>query len=1108
MPSRVLAARGDRVAAKSVLTKQQRDMAAIAHTAIRRYLDLVSTAMAHTAVRAAAQPGQGDDINLNALDQSAAWPAILKETILPQIDSIILGLGPQNRMTPTIVNSINAWRAAWLAGRTVALVGVPDTITKQIRDAIQEDADLNGPDPQAAASIVKDLLNPDAPTWLSRAKTIARTEVIGANNQGSLASWTAVHQSIATTGAQVFKTWLATEDATTREDHADIDGTEIGIADTFTVGGEEMTGPGDDSADPDQVINCRCTLTYRVEDGTDGSADDDDVDPESITAAAQTVNGDVVTGAAVLLMLSAADAARLAVDGGEAPEQMHVTVGYLADPAASYSDDVQASILDGLAPLADMLPVSADAFATAHFNPEDDDRDPCAVVLVQSDDLASIHDGVSDAIASMASTTFPIWIPHLTVAYNADPSVIPMGVVGGQLTFDRLVLGWGPDQITVTNPAPSEAAPAVTAASEAPVTAPTTTPDSKPYEPAPYKPEPDETVTCPNCSKVNDTDAKFCDQCGFKLEGATDVVVAPAPADATTAAALPPPATDAPAAPAAPPALVSPAGAMQWTGVLCTLDTPSSDGRMIASTGLTIRTLPLPLSYQCEGSHGGDEAGTTVIVGRILTAEIQGNQVIGTGDFFDPMTSLAPTSALEQVAAGIGGVSINLPVQIMSYMAPGPDGTLLPIDPMQYMGDPDSIVMVAEQSELAGATIVDTPAFGDARITLVTDPSAPSLTPVTADAASPQGPVLTADSVTFPDGTVLNVGDTVNVAAEDGTTSSGLIESIDPDSNQVSIAIEDPTDPSKTNTVTVDVSMLQIDGDNTSDAGSGSSQGGTSSGPDGVTASALTAAIAFPGLTEEHVYQAEWFSLPDLEEIERRPHIGVTEDGRVFGLLAQAGSCHIGFANECVAPPTSPSNYAYFHVGEIKTDQGMLPVGKLTVGGGHADMGKGWRGATEHYDNAGAATAVVRAFDTPIGVVVAGALLPHATGTQIAALRRNDCSGDWRPIGGNRELVAALSINTGGFPLTPRAALAADGRPMALVAAGVVHNPDSSAEGAVTLPSGTKLSPDDIAVIASAFADQLDQRHESARGKQQQRVADARRLRTRLELKQRLRSVS
>lgn len=45
------------------------------------------------------------------------------------------------------------------------------------------------------------------------------------------------------------------------------------------------------------------------------------------------------------------------------------------------------------------------------------------------------------------------------------------------------------------------------------------------YEPQGYMEGADETVRCPECGCLNDDDAHFCDQCGEKLEGRTDVVV-------------------------------------------------------------------------------------------------------------------------------------------------------------------------------------------------------------------------------------------------------------------------------------------------------------------------------------------------------------------------------------------------------------------------------------------------------------------------------------------------------------------------------------------------------------------------------------------------------
>jgi phage head maturation protease len=45
------------------------------------------------------------------------------------------------------------------------------------------------------------------------------------------------------------------------------------------------------------------------------------------------------------------------------------------------------------------------------------------------------------------------------------------------------------------------------------------------YEPAPYRAAADETVKCPSCERMNDTDASYCDQCDTKLVGRDDVTI-------------------------------------------------------------------------------------------------------------------------------------------------------------------------------------------------------------------------------------------------------------------------------------------------------------------------------------------------------------------------------------------------------------------------------------------------------------------------------------------------------------------------------------------------------------------------------------------------------
>lgn len=164
----------------------------------------------------------------------------------------------------------------------------------------------------------------------------------------------------------------------------------------------------------------------------------------------------------------------------------------------------------------------------------------------------------------------------------------------------------------------------------------------------------------------------------------------------------------------------------------------------------------------------------------------------------------------------------------------------------------------------------------------------------------------------------------------------------------------------------------------------------------------------------------------------------VTADGRVFGHLASHGTCHIGYGDRCVTPPTSASGYKYFHQGVVKTTDGDLPVGKLTIGTGHATLGQDAVAAAAHYDNTGAVVAAVRAGEDEHGIWLAGRLVPGTSPERVDELRRSGVSGDWRGVNGHMELVAALAVNVPGFPVPRTEQLVAAGGVESLVAAGVV----------------------------------------------------------------------
>ena len=177
----------------------------------------------------------------------------------------------------------------------------------------------------------------------------------------------------------------------------------------------------------------------------------------------------------------------------------------------------------------------------------------------------------------------------------------------------------------------------------------------------------------------------------------------------------------------------------------------------------------------------------------------------------------------------------------------------------------------------------------------------------------------------------------------------------------------------------------------------------------------------------------DWFTEPTLDG---PTPITVTADGRVYGHLALFGTCHIAMPQGCVTPPRG-ATYSYFHTGEVLTASGdPVAVGHLTFGTGHADMAASGASAAAHYDNTATVAADVRAGDDAHGIWVAGALRPHLTDEQIREFRAAPLSGDWRRIGGRLELVAALAVNTPGFPVprTRARVLVASGAPQTVVA--------------------------------------------------------------------------
>ena len=187
----------------------------------------------------------------------------------------------------------------------------------------------------------------------------------------------------------------------------------------------------------------------------------------------------------------------------------------------------------------------------------------------------------------------------------------------------------------------------------------------------------------------------------------------------------------------------------------------------------------------------------------------------------------------------------------------------------------------------------------------------------------------------------------------------------------------------------------------------------------------------------------EWFKDPGLT---KPTPLTVDEDGRVYGHIAAWNVNHIGLPR-ATKPPRSRSKYAYFHTGVIRTDNGTdVPVGQLTLAGGHAPLNADAASAAKHYDDTASAVADIHVGEDQYGIWCAGSIRPNLDEMQIRALRASAPSGDWRPINGSLELVAICQVNVPGFP-TARAMIAS-GKILALVAAGASYMAAMKCSGA------------------------------------------------------------
>jgi HK97 family phage portal protein len=161
------------------------------------------------------------------------------------------------------------WAEQYVDRRTArAITDIEGTTRKQVRRVVQDLVSEAILEQDAEGSFASDLRAKFESLSAGRARTIARTEIGMASNSATLEA----AKSLEIPGLK--KEWVSLQDDRTRDgdgpnmgdgpNHYDMNGKQVELDDKFIVPPDaDMDGPGDESAGPEQVCNCRCTLIFK-----------------------------------------------------------------------------------------------------------------------------------------------------------------------------------------------------------------------------------------------------------------------------------------------------------------------------------------------------------------------------------------------------------------------------------------------------------------------------------------------------------------------------------------------------------------------------------------------------------------------------------------------------------------------------------------------------------------------------------------------------------------------------------------------------------------------------------------------------------------------------
>lgn len=187
----------------------------------------------------------------------------VKDTMLPTLEGVGLSFDATNPLTAKV-----------LAQSGSQITGIAETtqlnVTRIIKESYAEGLSI----PDTAKAIQVGMRSAS----IVRATLIARTELVGAVNGGSLA---ATRLASGVTGVGYDKVWLTAPGAKypRHEEYDGLDNQVQPLDQAFSVGESQLLFPGDPAGPPEDVCNCRCTMIYQE----NGKQVGDVVDAETAT---------------------------------------------------------------------------------------------------------------------------------------------------------------------------------------------------------------------------------------------------------------------------------------------------------------------------------------------------------------------------------------------------------------------------------------------------------------------------------------------------------------------------------------------------------------------------------------------------------------------------------------------------------------------------------------------------------------------------------------------------------------------------------------------------------------------------------------------------------